>query len=59
VIEEAGPFKAEVVLKVRADFPTTITANMVILRVPLPKTTTRYGILSSLLALVSWCGLEP
>ncbi|CAM6034478.1 unnamed protein product [Sphagnum compactum] len=41
VIEEAGPFKAEVVLKVRADFPTTITANMVILRVPLPKTTTR------------------
>jgi AP-4 complex subunit mu-1 len=41
VIEEAGPFKAEVVLKVRADFPTTITANMVTLRVPLPKTTTR------------------
>ncbi|KAG6543758.1 hypothetical protein Mapa_014942 [Marchantia paleacea] len=41
VIEEAGPFKAEIVLKVRADFPATVTANTVVLRVPLPKTTSR------------------
>ncbi|KAL2609487.1 hypothetical protein R1flu_028060 [Riccia fluitans] len=41
VIEEAGPFKAEVVLKVRADFPANVTANTVALRLPLPKTTSR------------------
>lgn len=35
--------QAEVRLKVRADFASNITANMVVLRVPLPKTTTRYG----------------
>lgn len=40
-IEEKGPFKAEVRLKVSADFASNITANMVVLRVPLPKTTTR------------------
>eukprot|EP00850_Spirogloea_muscicola_P012770 SM000084S23106 [mRNA] locus=s84:133800:135919:- [translate_table: standard] len=52
VIEEAGPFKAlafsssvlsllpvsvELMLKVRADFPTVASANSVVLRVPLPK----------------------
>lgn len=37
-------------LKVRADFASNITANMVVLRVPMPKTTTRYGdLLTSLL----------
>ncbi|KAL3699168.1 hypothetical protein R1sor_017190 [Riccia sorocarpa] len=41
VIEEAGPFKGEVVLKVRADFPANVTANTVALRLPLPKTTSR------------------
>lgn len=41
VIEEAGAFKAELVLKVRAEFACTITANSVILRAPLPKSTTR------------------
>lgn len=30
-------------LKVRADFASNITANMVVLRVPMPKTTTRYA----------------
>lgn len=41
VIEEAGPFKAEVILKVRADFLSKITANTVVLRIPLPRTTSR------------------
>eukprot|EP00850_Spirogloea_muscicola_P019681 SM000196S05373 [mRNA] locus=s196:246080:248219:+ [translate_table: standard] len=57
VIEEAGPFKAlafssslllsllpvsvELILKVRADFPTVASANSVVLRVPLPKSTSR------------------
>jgi AP-4 complex subunit mu-1 len=41
VIEEKGPFKAEIRLTVRADFASNITANMVVLRVPMPKTTTR------------------
>ncbi|KAK9082632.1 hypothetical protein Scep_029103 [Stephania cephalantha] len=41
VIEEAGAFKAEVILKVRADFSSNITANTVAIRMPLPKYTTR------------------
>ncbi|XP_057864554.1 AP-4 complex subunit mu isoform X2 [Cryptomeria japonica] len=41
LIEEAGAFKAEVMLKVRADFSNTITANTVALHMPLPKYTTR------------------
>lgn len=41
IVEEAGPFKAELVLKVRAEFANMITANSVALRVPLPKSTTR------------------
>ncbi|MCO5575872.1 hypothetical protein L7F22_029677 [Adiantum nelumboides] len=40
-VVEAGGFKAELVLKVRAEFASTITANSVVLRVPLPKSTTR------------------
>lgn len=41
LIEEAGAFKAEVMLKVRADFSNTITANTIALHMPLPKYTTR------------------
>ncbi|CAM6090870.1 unnamed protein product [Calypogeia fissa] len=41
IIEEAGPFKAEVILTVRADFPSKVTANTVVLRIPLPRTTSR------------------
>ncbi|KAK9088042.1 hypothetical protein Syun_030436 [Stephania yunnanensis] len=41
VIEEAGAFKAEVILKVRADFSSNITANTVAIQMPLPKYTTR------------------
>lgn len=41
LIEEAGSLKAEVMLKVRADFSSTITANTVALHMPLPKYTTR------------------
>ncbi|KAH7289566.1 hypothetical protein KP509_30G009100 [Ceratopteris richardii] len=40
-ISDVGAFKAELVLKVRAEFANTITANSVVLRVPLPKSTTR------------------
>lgn len=41
LIEEAGSLKAEVMLKVRADFSSSITANTVALHMPLPKYTTR------------------
>ncbi|TYH65199.1 hypothetical protein ES332_D06G039100v1 [Gossypium tomentosum] len=41
LIEEAGHLKAEVILKVRAEFPSNITANTVVLEMPLPKYTTR------------------
>uniref|UniRef100_A0A0C9RHI8 TSA: Wollemia nobilis Ref_Wollemi_Transcript_21851_1933 transcribed RNA sequence n=1 Tax=Wollemia nobilis TaxID=56998 RepID=A0A0C9RHI8_9CONI len=41
LIEEVGAFKAEVLLKVRADYSNTITANTVALQMPLPKYTTR------------------
>ncbi|PIA46463.1 hypothetical protein AQUCO_01500183v1 [Aquilegia coerulea] len=41
LIEEAGAFKAEVILKVRAEFPSTITANTIVVQMPLPKHTTR------------------
>ncbi|EFJ18717.1 hypothetical protein SELMODRAFT_141330 [Selaginella moellendorffii] len=42
-IEESGPFRAEVVIKVRADFAQNVTANTVLVRIPLPKTTMRCG----------------
>ncbi|KAF6152836.1 hypothetical protein GIB67_025854 [Kingdonia uniflora] len=41
LIEEAGAFKAEVILKVRAEFSSNITANTVVVQMPLPKYTTR------------------
>lgn len=41
LIEEAGAFKAEVILKVRADFASSITANTIAVHMPLPKYTTR------------------
>ncbi|KAL5558509.1 hypothetical protein UlMin_034720 [Ulmus minor] len=40
-IEEAGALKAEVILKIYAEFPSTITANTIVVQMPLPKYTTR------------------
>ncbi|KAG8632823.1 hypothetical protein MANES_18G059600v8 [Manihot esculenta] len=41
LIEEAGALKAEVILKISAEFPSSITANAVSVQMPLPKYTTR------------------
>ncbi|KAJ6337626.1 hypothetical protein OIU76_007330 [Salix suchowensis] len=41
LIEEAGALKAEVILKVSAEFPSSVTANTIIVQMPLPKYTTR------------------
>ncbi|KAF5455873.1 hypothetical protein F2P56_025405 [Juglans regia] len=41
LIEEAGPLKAEVILKVRAEFSSNITANTILVQMPLPTYTTR------------------
>ncbi|XP_077249876.1 clathrin adaptor complexes medium subunit family protein [Tasmannia lanceolata] len=41
LIEEAGAFKAEVILKIRADFPSTVSANTISVNMPLPTYTTR------------------
>ncbi|KAE8056956.1 hypothetical protein FH972_013686 [Carpinus fangiana] len=41
LIEEAGALKAEVIIKVRAEFSSSITANTIMVMMPLPKYTTR------------------
>ncbi|XP_024028822.1 AP-4 complex subunit mu [Morus notabilis] len=41
LIEEAGALKAEVILKVYAEFPSSITANSIVVQMPLPKYTMR------------------
>uniref|UniRef100_A0A2N9IHX6 MHD domain-containing protein n=1 Tax=Fagus sylvatica TaxID=28930 RepID=A0A2N9IHX6_FAGSY len=41
LIEEAGPLKAEVILKVRAEFSSSINANTILVEMPLPTYTTR------------------
>ncbi|KAK3423475.1 hypothetical protein EUGRSUZ_F00417 [Eucalyptus grandis] len=41
LIEEAGNLKAEVIIKVRAEFSSSITANTIVVQMPLPKYTTR------------------
>ncbi|XP_054797320.1 AP-4 complex subunit mu isoform X2 [Prosopis cineraria] len=41
LIEEAGPLKAEVILKIYAEFGSSVTANTVKVQMPLPKYTTR------------------
>ncbi|KMZ68436.1 AP-4 complex subunit mu [Zostera marina] len=41
LIEESGSCKAEVTIKVRADFPSSITANTIKIQMPLPAYTTR------------------
>ncbi|XP_015885954.3 AP-4 complex subunit mu isoform X2 [Ziziphus jujuba] len=41
LIEEAGAPKAEVILKVHAEFPSSITANTISVQMPLPKYTMR------------------
>ncbi|XP_015576813.1 AP-4 complex subunit mu [Ricinus communis] len=41
LIEEVGQLKAEVIVKVRAEFPSSITANTVLIEVPLPAYTSR------------------
>ncbi|XP_060199044.1 AP-4 complex subunit mu isoform X3 [Lycium barbarum] len=41
LIEEAGSLKAEVILKIRAEFPSDITANTILVQMPLPAYTSR------------------
>nr|ALO18842.1 AP-4 complex subunit [Lilium davidii var. unicolor] len=41
LIEEAGSLKAEVILKVRAEFLPSVTANTISVQMPLPSYTTR------------------
>ncbi|KAG6648738.1 AP-4 complex subunit mu isoform X1 [Carya illinoinensis] len=41
LIEEAGALKAEVIIKVRAEFSSSITANTIMVLMPLPKYTSR------------------
>ncbi|KAJ9542924.1 hypothetical protein OSB04_029430 [Centaurea solstitialis] len=41
LIEEAGSLKAEVILKIRAEFPQNITANTVVVQMPVPSYTSR------------------
>ncbi|KAB1209719.1 AP-4 complex subunit mu [Morella rubra] len=42
LIEEAGSLKAEVIIKIRAEFSSSITANTIMVMMPLPKYTIRY-----------------
>ncbi|ONK75641.1 uncharacterized protein A4U43_C03F19010 [Asparagus officinalis] len=41
LIEEAGAYKAEVILKVHAEFSPTVTANTISVQMPVPSYTTR------------------
>ncbi|CAH8391780.1 unnamed protein product [Eruca vesicaria subsp. sativa] len=41
LIEEAGRLKAEVIIKIRAEFPSDIIANTVTIQMPLPNYTSR------------------
>ncbi|KAF5740792.1 AP-4 complex subunit mu isoform X1 [Tripterygium wilfordii] len=41
LVEEAGSLKAEVILKVHADFSSSVTANTILVQMPLPVYTTR------------------
>ncbi|GMH22431.1 hypothetical protein Nepgr_024274 [Nepenthes gracilis] len=41
LIEEAGPLRAEVIIKIRAEFPSNVTANTIAVQMPLPTYTTR------------------
>ncbi|KAG6475508.1 hypothetical protein ZIOFF_064730 [Zingiber officinale] len=41
LIEEAGQLKAEVIIKVRADFATSVTANTITVQMPVPTYTSR------------------
>ncbi|KAG2391734.1 AP-4 complex subunit mu Adaptor protein [Vigna angularis] len=41
LIEEAGSLKAEVILKISAEFASSVTANTIKLQMPLPKYTSR------------------
>ncbi|XP_019056639.1 PREDICTED: AP-4 complex subunit mu isoform X2 [Tarenaya hassleriana] len=41
LIEEAGRLKAEVIIKIRAEFPSDVVANTITVQMPLPKYTSR------------------
>lgn len=41
LVEEAGPLRAEVIIKVRAEFPSSVSANIILVQMPLPAYTTR------------------
>ncbi|CAD5177821.1 unnamed protein product, partial [Musa acuminata subsp. malaccensis] len=42
LIEEAGQLKAEVIIKVRADFSASVTANTITIQMPVPTHTARW-----------------
>ncbi|CAL9093167.1 unnamed protein product [Musa acuminata var. zebrina] len=46
LIEEAGQLKAEVIIKVRADFSASVTANTITIQMPVPTHTARYAVFS-------------
>lgn len=48
MVDESSPFKAEVTVKLRSDYPSTVTANTVCLRIPLPKSVVKVS-----------CDLDP
>ncbi|KAL3619625.1 AP-4 complex subunit mu [Castilleja foliolosa] len=41
LIEEAKTLRADLILKIRADFPSSVTANTILVEMPLPTYTTR------------------
>ncbi|CAI5516283.1 unnamed protein product [Closterium sp. Naga37s-1] len=43
VLEEITPFKVELFIKLKAEFPATATANSIVVRVPLPKSVIKFA----------------
>lgn len=48
-----GLMQAEVIIKIRAEFPSNITANTILVQMPLPKYTSRY-FLNPIFFMVTW-----
>eukprot|EP01064_Diplonema_japonicum_P026102 TRINITY_DN37514_c0_g1_i1.p1 TRINITY_DN37514_c0_g1~~TRINITY_DN37514_c0_g1_i1.p1 ORF type:complete len:464 (+),score=113.73 TRINITY_DN37514_c0_g1_i1:37-1392(+) len=44
VVENPSPYKVELTLKVRADFPTTVHGSTVLIKFPVPKATTSVAV---------------
>ena len=41
-VEQVGPYKLEAIIKIRADIPKKSHGSNVLIRIPVPKSTTRY-----------------